>query len=328
MALQPALLDSAIDSLLRRITVSASDHAFERLAPLTSRRRLAWAVAARAALTNSLAVSTLLADTDVEEVADRLCTEHELFQIPPDVGEQAVADLDRAAVVDAMLVTPEDPDWPTAAVADLERANVPAPVALWVRGPLPLPVSVDRTVAVTGSRAASDYGIHVAHDMATYFADRGWRVLSGAGFGIDTAAHQAALLLSAPTIAVVAAGIDRARPAGNTRLFDRLADRGLIVSEYPPGSVPTKPRFLERNRLVAALSTGLVICEAGSRSGTLDTASWAQRLHRRIAAVPGPIYSATSAGCHQLLRERTAHLAASGREALDIVTDLGAGPAS
>ncbi|MCC3311431.1 hypothetical protein [Nocardia africana] len=95
--------------------MSASDHVFdERLAPLTSRRRLAWAVAARAALTNSLAVSTLLADTDVEDVADRLCIEHELFQIPSDVGEQAVADLDRAAAVDAMLVTPEDPDWPTA----------------------------------------------------------------------------------------------------------------------------------------------------------------------------------------------------------------------
>jgi DNA processing protein len=309
--------------------VSASDDAFdERLTPLASRRRLAWAVTARAALTNSLAVSILLADTDVEDVADRLCSEHELFQIQSDVGEQAAADLDRAAAAEAMLLTPDDPDWPTAAVADLERANVRAPVGLWVRGPLALTVSVDRTVAVTGSRAASDYGIRVAHKMATYFADRGWRVLSGAGYGIDTAAHEAALSASAPTIAVVAAGIDRAYPAGNLAMFERLADEGLIVSEYPPGSAPTPSRFSERNRLIAALSAGLLICEAAARSSSLDTASWARQLHRRIAAVPGPIYSATSAGCHQLLREHTAHLATSGRDALDIVTDLGAGPAS
>lgn len=300
----------------------------ERFAPLSAQRRFAWAVAARAALTNSLAVSALLADTDVEQVAEQLCTDHELFQLPPDLRAQAVADLDRAAAVEAMLLTPEDPDWPTAAVADLERANIAAPVALWVRGPLALTVCVDRPVAVTGARAASDYGIHVAHDMATYFAERGWCVLSGAGYGIDTAAHQAALLVSAPTIAVVATGIDRAYPTGNTPLFDQLAERGLIVSEYPPGSPPTKTRFPERNRLVAALSTGLVICEAGARSSTLDTASWARRLQRRIAAVPGPIYSATSTGCHHLLREHIAHLAASGSDALDIVTDLGAGPAS
>ncbi|WP_181063636.1 DNA-processing protein DprA [Nocardia nova] len=309
--------------------MSRTDHApDERFAPLSPARRLAWAIAARAALIDSSAVSTLLAHTDVEEIAERLSTEHELFQIPPDVRNQAVADLDRASAVEAMLLTPDDPDWPIAAVADLERANIAAPVALWVRGPVSLTVSVDRTVGVTGSRAASDYGMHVAHDVATYFADRGWRVLSGAGYGIDTAAHRAALLLSAPTIAVVAAGIDRAYPAGNARLFDQLGERGLIVSEYPPGSVPTKPRFPERNRLVAALSAGLVICEAGARSGSLDTASWARRLRRRIAAVPGSIYSATSAGCHKLLREHTAHVATSGSEALDVVTDLGAGPAS
>ncbi|MBV7701702.1 DNA-protecting protein DprA [Nocardia nova] len=269
-----------------------------------------------------------MSDSDVEEVAELLCAAHELFQIPPDVREQAAADLDRAAAVEAMLLTPDDPDWPVAAVTDLERANVLAPVGLWVRGPLALTGSVDRTVAVTGSRAASDYGIRVAYEMATYFADRGWRVLSGAGYGIDAVAHQAALSASAPTIAVVAAGIDRAHPAGNLAMFDQLADQGLIVSEYPPGSAPTPSRFPERNRLIAALSTGLLICEAAARSSSLDTASWAHRLHRRIAAVPGPIYSATSAGCHQLLRERTAHLATSGRDALDIVTDLGAGPAS
>ena len=289
--------------------------------PASAERMLAWAITARAALTSPEAVYRLLADTDVTETADRLTRSPGLFALPADLGERAREDLDRGFAVGARLLTPQDPEWPARQLASLAAADVDGypPVALWARGPLTLNWSTNFTVGIVGARTASDYGIHAAHDFALHFAEQGWRVLSGGAAGIDAAVHRAALTLSAPTIVVSPAGIDLAYPAADQHLFDRIADHGLIVSEYPPRFSPAIHHFVQRNRLVAALSAGLVVCAAGARSGSLNTAAWARQLHRPVAAVPGSIHSATAIGCHQLVRDGHADLAATAAEALGTI---------
>jgi DNA processing protein len=105
------------------------------------------------------------------------------------------------------------------------------------------------------------------------------------------------------TVAVLAAGIDFSYPAGHAGLFRRLGEQGLLVTEYPPGLRPQRHRFLTRNRLVAALSGATVVVEAGARSGAANTAAWARALGRQVCAVPGPVTSSASVGCHVLLRD-------------------------
>src|SRR4029078_13034542 len=119
---------------------------------------------------------------------------------------------------------------------------------------------------------------------------------------IDQAAHRGALAGGVSTVAVLACGVDRAYPAAHQRLLDHLADRGAVVSELAPGCAPTRLRFLARNRVIAALTRGTVVVEAAVRSGALNTANWANRLHRTVMGVPGPVTSAPSQGVHQLIR--------------------------
>lgn len=137
-----------------------------------------------------------------------------------------------------------------------------------------------------------------------------WTVVSGGALGIDTAAHEEVLAVAGTTVMVAACGLDRAYPARNTALFDRIAGSGsgVVVSEYPPGTPPQRHRFLTRNRLVAALSQGTVIVEAAWRSGALNTLSWASALGRVSMAVPGPVTSANSLGCHERIRDGRAQL--------------------
>ena len=181
---------------------------------------------------------------------------------------------------------------------------------------------VRRSVAVVGARACTPYGEHVAAEIGAGLADRGWTVVSGGAYGIDAAAHRGALAVDAPTVAVLACGVDVAYPAAHDRLLATVRAVGVVVSELPPGARPTRRRFLDRNRVIAALARGTVVVEAAVRSGALNTAGHAEGLSRTVMAVPGPVTSATSAGCHELLRTRAAALVTDAADVLDQVGDL------
>ena len=234
--------------------------------------------------------------------------------------DESLADLRRAERCGARLVTPEDDEWPAlplhalvlATAAEPEdpkhqsaRTVAPVPpLALWVRGPGRLDELADRSVAIVGSRASTAYGEHVAGEFGYQLAERGWTVVSGGAYGIDAAAHRGALAAEGPTIAVLACGVDRPYPAGNGALLHRIAESGLVVSEWPPGAAPHQHRFLVRNRLIAGLTRGTVVVEAAARSGAVATANRARKLGKQVMVVPGPVTSAMSVGCHELLREQ------------------------
>ncbi|QIG40488.1 DNA-protecting protein DprA [Microbacterium sp. 4R-513] len=207
--------------------------------------------------------------------------------------------LEVAARAQVRLVVPGDGEWPTQ-VADL---GPHAPVALWVRGDRAALARLRPSVAIVGARAATSYGEHVAMEFAADLAGSGIPVVSGAAYGIDGSAHRAALATGGLTVALVAGGVERPYPAGHSQLLNRIASAGAAVSEVPCGSAPTKWRFLQRNRLIAALSDVTVVVEAGWRSGSLNTAAHALEMGRAVAAVPGPVTSAASAGAHRLLRD-------------------------
>ena len=205
--------------------------------------------------------------------------------------------------------------------------NSVSPVALYVRG-RPLAGLPERALAIVGSRANTAYGQRVAADIAMGAADAGLTVISGAAFGIDTVAHRAALAYvgELPTVAALACGIDRAYPVANTALIDRIAEVGAVISEYPPGASPARHRFLVRNRLIAGLSAGTVVVEAGRRSGTLSTASAAATLGRVLMAVPGPVTSALSVGCHLLLSTGAAVLVTGADDVLTVLGERNPAP--
>jgi DNA processing protein len=233
------------------------------------------------------------------------------------------ADLDTADRHGIRLVVPESAQWPHFALAALTRVarsplqrsepqasrpgsgdgggDLVPPLALWVKGSADLCLAGVRSVAVVGARAATAYGEHVAADLSYGLAGHGVLVVSGGAYGIDAAAHRGALAAGRATMVVSAGGLDRPYPSGNASLFERAAEYGLLVSESPPGSTPQRHRFLTRNRLIAAFSTGTLVVEAAMRSGAANTAAHASRLGRPVMAVPGPITSAMSAGCHALL---------------------------
>jgi len=211
-------------------------------------------------------------------------------------------DLDRAAAVGARLVCPGDVDWP-ATLDDLAWEGLDC-LGLWVRGPGPLGGPDATSVGIVGTRAATAYGQLIASDFAHGLVERGWAVVSGLAYGIDAAAHRGALAAGGLTIAVLACGVDVVYPKGNRALYERIRAEGAVVSEHPPGTAPQRTRFLVRNRLIAALSAGTVVVEMAVRSGARSTAAYAARLNRHVMVVPGPVTSAVSAGCHQLLRDR------------------------
>jgi len=181
-----------------------------------------------------------------------------------------------------------------------------------------------RSVAVVGARACTSYGEHVTAAMSAGLADAGWTVVSGGAYGIDAVAHRAALAAGGTTVAFLAGGVDRLYPAGNATLLAAIQESGgSLVSEVPPGSVPSKVRFLQRNRLIAAASRATVVVEAAWRSGALSTATHAAGLLRPVGAVPGPVTSAASAGCHRLLRDGCAVCVTDAAEALELVGAFG-----
>lgn len=218
-----------------------------------------------------------------------------------------------AVAVEARLIVPGDEHWPES-LGDLGPHS---PNALWVRGRLDLLRQQPR-VAMVGARAASNYGEQVAAELAGDLAGAGAVIVSGGAYGIDGAAHRAALGVGGATVAFLAGGVDRAYPAGHRRLLQQIADEGALVSEPPCGTAPTKWRFLARNRLIAALGQATVVVEAGWRSGSLNTAGHAATLGRPLGAVPGPVTSASSAGCHRLLREYDAQCVTSARDVREL----------
>nr|WP_257573339.1 DNA-processing protein DprA [Streptomyces sp. JJ66] len=228
------------------------------------------------------------------------------------------ADLATVAALGGRFVCPGDRDWPVQ-LDDLQAAR---PVGLWLRGAGSLRLAALRSVAVVGARACTDYGSHVASVLGADLAERGWTVVSGAAYGVDGAAHRGALAVTGATVGVLACGVDVAYPPGNGRLIDRIASQGLLLAELAPGEHPTRPRFVLRNRVIAALTRGTVVVEAQLRSGSLVTARWAEKLGRQTMGVPGAVTSSCSSGVHRLLRGG-AHVVTSAAEVIELIGAIG-----
>jgi DNA protecting protein DprA len=224
--------------------------------------------------------------------------------------------LDAADRIGCRLLVPGDPGWPTV----LDDLDATAPLCLWVRGPADLHALSARSVALVGARAATPYGEHVAADLAAGIAEAGGLVVSGGAYGIDVAAHRGALSAGGITVALLAGGVDRTYPAGNRDLLESLArEHGAVVAECPPGTAPVRSRFLLRNRLIAALAGATVVVEAAWRSGALSTAAHAGALLRPLGAVPGPVTSMASVGCHRPLRDGAAVCVTSTADVLELI---------
>lgn len=224
--------------------------------------------------------------------------------------------LSRSSALGLRLVTSWDDDWPEG----FDRLGERAPHVLWVNGNPSVLNDGKSTVAIVGARAATSYGEHVTHELAADLS-RTHTIISGAAYGIDGAAHRACIAAGGTTIAYLAGGVERPYPAGHNELIKRIATVGAVVSEVPPGSAPTKWRFLARNRMIAAHAKATVVVEAGWRSGSLNTAGHANSAGRPIGAVPGPITSAASAGCHRLIQEWDAKLIVSAEDVRKLTGD-------
>ncbi len=325
------IADATVASLVRPITDPAHDRdaVAERFARATwtgiaePGDRIAGlviaAVGAEAALASLIddreggMLRHALRDHDLELDDDEL--DHAVARWTPRISKaDALLALRQAARFAVSLVVPGDPDWPER----LDDLAAFAPVALWMRGRRERLPSLDRGIAIVGARAATGYGEHVTVELSAGLADRGYAIVSGAAYGVDGAAHRAALASGADTVAFLAGGLDRFYPSGHEGLLSRVIERGVAISEVPCGVAPTKWRFLQRNRLIAAASLATVVVEAGARSGSLNTAGHAAALGRPLGAVPGPITSAASAGCHRLLREYDAVCVTSAAEIAEL----------
>jgi len=221
--------------------------------------------------------------------------------------------LEKIAGSGGIFMTREEPFWPE----QLDDLVAP-PIGLVAKGALE--VLQLRSLAIVGTRNPTNYGVRVAGDFAAGFVDREWAIISGGAYGIDAAAHRGALVGEGVTVAVLAAGIDVNYPAGHMRLFEEITENGLIVSEVMPGTCAVPSRFLTRNRVIAALSRATLVVEAAFRSGSLRTARDAAELLRPVMAIPGPITSPTSEGCHRLIGERVAEVVTSVADAMEFVS--------
>ena len=293
---------------------------------MTDEELRAWAYLSRVVEPPCAELAALVAHVGAVEAADRvkrgnvgekLSSRTEARRDVDCVAE----DLSVLARLGGRLVVPGDPDWPQMAFAPFpnvdvrKRPEAHSPLVLWALGPERLADVAQRSCALVGTRASTSYGEHVAADLATGLAERDVAVVSGGAYGIDGAAHRL-------TVAVLAGGIDVPYPSGHSALLHRIAKHGLVVTEYPPGLRPARHRFLTRNRIVAALGGATVVVEAGLRSGAASTAAWAEALGRPVCAVPGPVTSSVSAGCHVLVRNG-ANLVTRSEEIVELVGRIG-----
>ncbi len=295
--------------------------------------RRAWAYLSRVAEPPCAQLAALVAECGAVEAADRV----RRGDVAEDLkgrtearrdGDCAAADLEILDRRGGRLITPEDEEWPEWMLMDFGRKEKPTtedhpPLVLWAIGPENLADVSQRAAAIVGTRASTAYGEHVTSELVAGLVERDVTVVSGGAFGIDGAAHRTALACDGATVALLAGGIDVPYPAGHSALLHRVARSGLLVSEYPPGVRPARYRFLTRNRLVAALSGATVVVEAGLRSGAANTANWARSLGRGVCAVPGPVTSAASAGCHELLRREDTVLVTRAQEIVEVMGRMG-----
>ncbi len=283
---------------------------------------------ATAEISTSAAVQQLVAEVLAEHglTGRRALISESMDRWRPRVTDLAPQrDLETIRRLGGTLLIPGDDLWPAA----LEDLQLNTPIGLWARGNpgdgLP---SHEKTVAIVGSRDSTHYGASVTGEIAGGLAGSGYAVMSGGAYGIDAHAHRAALAATAmevaiPTVAVMACGLDRFYPAGNEDLLRAICERGIILAEVPPGVSPTRWRFLQRNRIIAAMSAATVVVEARWRSGALNTAHHAASLGRALGAVPGPVHSANSAGCHRLLREADAVCVTDASEVKELCGPMG-----
>lgn len=213
------------------------------------------------------------------------------------------------------ILTPKSQNWPS----QLEDLGLGTPPALWVYGDGKVFTKLAQSTAVIGSRAVSDYGLEVTDSIVDSLLELDQAIISGGAIGVDARAHERTLQLGGTTVAVMAGGLDRLYPASNSELFKNLKLSGALISEVPPGVMPTKWRFLQRNRLIAALTQATVVIEAGFRSGTVNTVGHANDLDRPVGAVPGLITSVSSAGCHELIKAGKAVLISTPRDLAELL---------
>jgi DNA processing protein len=213
------------------------------------------------------------------------------------------------------LITPQSELWPE----NLNHLGWAAPAVLWGRGSPRTLTATEKSLSVVGSRGATNYGSWVTGELISELKPFEITIVSGGAYGIDAAAHRTALAAGLPTVAVLAGGVDRLYPSGNHELFDDIMTNGAVVSELPPGSSPTKWRFLQRNRLIAALADATLVVEAGKRSGSISTANHASELGRPVGAIPGPITATSSHGCNRLIQSGQAELIQDGDDLLSLL---------
>jgi DNA processing protein len=204
--------------------------------------------------------------------------------------------VDVAAPAAVRMLAIDDADYPPR-LRDLEHP----PRCIWALGNLDI-ASRPVAVAIVGTRNATEYGERVTRDIAAAFARAGAVVVSGMARGIDGAAHRGALDVGGETIAVLGTGVDVSYPARHRPMHREIVSKGLVVSEMPPGARAHRGSFVERNRLIAALGLATIVVEAGSSSGALKTADYADGIGRVVAGVPGRIDSVQSAGVNQLIK--------------------------
>ena len=215
------------------------------------------------------------------------------------------------------VVLPSADDWPTS-LNDLGWA---APPLLWGVGDRAKLEHINRSVSVVGSRGATGYGEWATTEIVADLVARDFSIGSGGAYGIDGIAHRAALMAKGVTFAVMAGGVNRFYPSGHEELLTQVCGSGAVLAELPPGAAPTKWRFLQRNRLVAALGLVTLVVEAGKRSGSISTANHAMALERPVAAVPGPISSSSSVGTNRLISQSHAELVVCGQDVAYLAGD-------
>lgn len=235
--------------------------------------------------------------------------------LPDNTPEHYRAFARRCAARRIRILPYDDPDYPLAfsRICDM-------PLVLYCTGD-PLWLNEPGAVGIVGSRKPTEYGLNAAADIGGELAQSGALIVSGLADGLDSAGHRAAVKNNCPTIAVMGVPIDRTYPAANVVLRHKIEQKGCVISEYPPRSEGVGPNgFLQRNRLIAALSSALLVVEAQEKSGTMSTVSHAERYGKPVFAVPGSIYSPNSAGTNGLLRDGRARAVCS---AADLLGPLG-----
>ena len=217
----------------------------------------------------------------------------------------------RCAARRIRILTYDDPDYP------LAFSRIPdMPLVLYCTGD-PRWLNEPGAVGIVGSRKPTEYGLNAAADIGGELAKNGAVIVSGLADGLDSAGHRAAVMNDCPTIAVMGVPIDRTYPAANAALRQKIEQKGCVISEYPPYSEYVGPTcFLQRNRLIAALSSAVLVVEAREKSGTMSTVAHAERYGKPVYAVPGSIYSPNSAGTNGLLRDGRARAVAGAADLL------------